>query len=141
MDAVRRMPMWGIDLILAIVMAAVAVGVERVTQGRIDTNNVIIVVGLGSFLLLQMGAGLARRGRTLGCLFTFGITWLLPCAVALVFATNSDISHIVRDSTPFFVLLGFLLIIIMTITLERIRRADERRFARAAAQAAQTIDA
>jgi hypothetical protein len=34
----------------------------------------------------------------------------------------------VRDSMPFFILVGFILIFIMLVTLERIRKADELRY-------------
>jgi hypothetical protein len=59
------------------------------------------------------------------------ITWILPCAVVLYFLTNPDYLNVIRDSTPFFVYLGFVVIAIMGITFERVRQADEKRFAAA----------
>jgi hypothetical protein len=118
-----------VDALVAALLAAIAVAVERATQGRIDNRDVVLVVGVGGFVLLRVGAVLARAGRTLGCLYAFAVSWVLPCAVLLFFVANPGLSNIIRDSTPFFVLLGFVAIAIMAITFERVRREDERRFA------------
>lgn len=131
MDFIKRIPDWGIDLIVAVALAGIAIAVERLTQGRIDNPEILGVVGGGSFLLLRIGAVLAKAGRTLGCLYGFVITWILPCAVVFYFLANPDYLNILRDSTPFFVYLGFVVIAIMGITFERVRQADERRFAAA----------
>lgn len=129
MGFMKRIPDWGIDLIVAVMLAGIAVALERLTQGRIDNPEIVGVVGGGSFLLLRIGALLAKAGRTLGCLYGFVITWILPCAVVFYFLANPDYLNIIRDSTPFFVYLGFVVIAIMGITFERVRQADERRFA------------
>lgn len=132
MDFIKRTPAWGIDLIVALGLAGIAIALERFTEGRIDNRDVFLVVGGGGFLLLRIGAILAKAGRTLGCLYGFVITWILPCAVVLYFLANPDYLNIIRDSTPFFVYLGFAVIAIMAITFERVRQADERRFTAAA---------
>ncbi len=132
MNSMNRIPGWGIDLMMALALAGLAIAVERLTEGRIDNRDVVLVVGGGGFLLLRIGALLAQAGRTLGCLYGFVITWILPCAVVLYFLANPDYLNIIRDSTPFFVYLGFVVIAIMAITFERVRQADERRFAAAA---------
>lgn len=129
MAQLNRLPAWLFDLVVALLMVALAITVERATQGRLDNRDIALSVGVGGFLLLRLGALLANAGRTLGCMYAFAITWLLPCAVVLYFVANRNLVNIIRDSAPFFVLLGFLLIAIMGITFERIRRADERRFA------------
>lgn len=132
MDSIKRIPAWVVDVTVALLFAGIAVAIERFTQGRIDTPEIIGVVGGGSFILLRGGAILAQAGRTLGCLYGFVITWILPCAVVLYFVLNPGYMNIIRDSTPFFVYLGFVAIAIMGITFERVRQADERRFAAAA---------
>jgi hypothetical protein len=129
MDFIKRIPAWVVDLIIALILAGIAIAIERFTQGRIDNRDVFLVVGGGSFILLRIGAVLAKAGRTLGCLFGFVITWILPCAVVLYFLANADYLNVIRDSTPFFVYLGFIVIAIMGITFERVRQADEKRFA------------
>jgi hypothetical protein len=132
MDFIKRIPGWVLDLVIALVLAGIAVALERLTQGRIGSPEVFSVVGGSSFLLLRGGAVLAKAGRTLGCLYGFVITWILPCAVVIYFIANPDYLNIIRDSTPFFVYLGFVVIAIMGITFERVRQEDERRFAAAA---------
>lgn len=131
MNFLKRIPGWAIDVVVALLLAGMAIAIERFTEGRIDNQHVLLIVGGGGFLLLRIGAILARAGRTLGCLFGFVITWILPCAVVLYFLATPDSLNIIRDSTPFFVYLGFVVIAIMGITFERVRQADERRFAAA----------
>jgi hypothetical protein len=123
-----RAPAWLVDGLIALVLAAVAITLERQTQGRIASETVALWVGGGSFALLRAGATLARAGRTLGCLFVFGITWLLPCAALLYIASSLRMKVLVRDSLPLFVLLGLILILIMVVTFERIRVADIARY-------------
>lgn len=125
----RSVPAWLVDLMVAIFLTAVAYGVERATEGRLFTRDLVFWVGGGSFLLLRLGATLARAGRTLGCLYVFAITWLLPCSAALFLTADSDWRAMLRDSSPLFIALGFFLILIMLITFERLRLADEARFA------------
>jgi hypothetical protein len=119
---------WVVDGLLALALAVIAITLERQTQGRIASQTVALWVGGGSFVLLRVGAALARAGRTLGCLFVFTITWLLPCAVLLYIASSTPLKAMVRDSLPLFVLLGFILIFIMVVTFERIRVADVARY-------------
>lgn len=125
----RTPPRWALDIGIAIALTLVGIAVERWTQGRLFDSQIAWIVGGGSFLLLRVGDGLARRGRTLGCLFLVALTWLLPCSAALFFSVVPSVRHIPRDSMPFFALLGLFLIVIMVITLERLRLADEARFA------------
>lgn len=125
----RSIPSWILDILIAATLAAIGLVIERQTDGRLFTSTIVLWVGGGSFLLLRLGAILARAGRTLGCLFTFAITWLLPCIVVLTFAISPDMQATIRDSSPFFLSLGLFLIAIMIITFERIRIADQARFA------------
>lgn len=125
----RTIPGWLIDAGLAVVLALVALAVERWSEGRLFTRDVLLWVGGGSFLLLRLGDLFARAGRTLGCLFVFAMTWLLPCAVALYFTLVPARRAVLRDSLAFFVLLGFVIILIMVVTFERMRVADVARFA------------
>lgn len=122
----RRNPLagWVFDGILAALMVAVAIGVERWTQGRIANTTLVVWVGSVYFLLLRLGAWLARLGRTLGCLFGFAVTWLLPCGVVGYIALSGDRMARVRDSLPLFILLGVYLVIVMAVTLERVRAHD-----------------
>ena len=121
------------DVAIATVLVAVAIVVERQTQGRLDSWMVVAPwVGAGSFLLLRLGAILGGADRTLGCGFVFAMTWLLPCATLLFVNASTDRRAMVRDSAPFFVALGFFLILIMIVTFERMRLADVARFAKRA---------
>ncbi|MGH2542816.1 MAG: hypothetical protein ACRDIB_08465 [Ardenticatenaceae bacterium] len=115
------------DLVLALLLVVLSLTVERATQGRLSNITIVLWVGLGGFLLLRLGAIMARAGRTLGCLFVFALTWLLPCTLLLYLVASPDLKVIVRDSLPFFILAGFILILIMIVTLERTRSADEAR--------------
>ncbi len=123
----RRIPGWVLDAVLAALMVAAAVAVERWTQGRIANTTLIVWVGGLYFLLLRLGAGLARMGRTLGCLFGFLVTWLLPCGAVGYIALSSDRMAAVRDSLPLFVLLGGYLVVVMAVTFERMRALDAAR--------------
>lgn len=122
-----RFPGWLRDLLLAVVALALGVAIERATEGRLFTGTIVLWLGLGSFLLLRVGAALAARGRTLGCGFVFAITWVLPCAALLYMMANPSLQRVVRDSPTFFLYLGFVLIGIMVVTFERLRIADEKR--------------
>jgi hypothetical protein len=124
----RPIPGWLADLLLALALVGIAIAVERQTQGRLANETIALWTGLGSFILLRVGATLARAGRELGCLFVFAMTWLLPCASVLYLAINRRMTATVRDSLSFFFLLGFFIILIMIITFERIRRADATRY-------------
>ncbi len=115
------------DGLMALMLAGIGIVVERQTQGRLFTETIVLWVGIGSFVLLRSGAVLARAGRTLGCGFVFTITWLLPCAVLLYMMTSTNLQRVMRDSFPFFIYLGFVLIFIMLVTFERLRLADEAR--------------
>ncbi len=117
------------DLLVALLLAGVGLLVERVTQGRLWSESILLWVGGGSFVLLRVGARLAQAGRTLGCGFVVVITWLLPCIALLYMVINPTMQRVVRDSTPFFAYLGVVLILIMVVTFERLRLADERRHA------------
>lgn len=127
MSPPTRLPAWLVDLLLALLLVGLGVGVERLSQGRLANESIALWVGGGSFLLLRLGAKLAQAGRTLGCLFAFAITWLLPCLAVLYLASSNEAARIVRDSTTFFLMLGVFLIMIMVVTLERLRRADAQR--------------
>ncbi len=124
----RSIPSWLVDALVAVVLFVIALVVERQTDGRLFTSQILLSVGTGSFILLRLGAAFARAGRTLGCLFVFAITWVLPCSAALFLSVNPDTRAMLRDSGPFFILLGIFLILIMLITFERLRMADEARF-------------
>ena len=124
----RSIPSWLVDALVAVVLFVIALVVERQTDGRLFTSQILLSVGTGSFILLRLGAAFARAGRTLGCLFVFAITWVLPCSAALFLSVNPDTRTMLRDSGPFFILLGIFLILIMLITFERLRMADEARF-------------
>ena len=124
----RSIPSWLLDALVAVVLFVIALLVERQTDGRLFTSQILLSVGTGSFILLRLGAAFARAGRTLGCLFVFAITWVLPCSAALFLSVNPDTRTMLRDSGPFFILLGIFLILIMLITFERLRMADEARF-------------
>jgi hypothetical protein len=126
---IQRLPGWMVDGLMAALFALVAVVVERQTEGRLATSTIALWIGVGSFLLLRLGAGFARAGRTLGCGFVFALTWLLPCVVALSFSLDANRRAIVRDSPLFFILSGIFVILIMVLTFERIRLADVARFA------------
>lgn len=128
----RTPPRWLMDAGIALILALVGIAIERWTEGRLASDDIALWVGAGSFLLLRVGDGLVRQGRTLGCLFLVTLTWLLPCSTALFFAAVPRVRNMPRDSMPFFALLGLFLIVIMVITLERLRLADEARFARPA---------
>lgn len=123
----KQFPGWLVDLLLALLLAGVGLLIERLTDGRLWTATILWWVGGGSFLLLRLGARLAQAGRTLGCAFVLGITWLLPCVTLLYMMSNDHLQRVVRDSTPFFAFLGFVLILVMLVTFERLRLADERR--------------
>lgn len=129
MNVTKKLPSWLIDGVVAALLVVIALVVERQTQGRLFTSQIVLSVGGGSFVLLRLGAGFARAGRTLGCLFAFAITWVLPCSAALFLSVNPDTQSMLRDSGPFFMLLGFFLILIMLITFERVRIEDQARFA------------
>ncbi|GEM_PF-6435499 len=116
-----RMPGWLQDALVAALMVVVAVAVERWTQGRVANSTIVLWVGGVYFALLRLGAWLARLGRTLGCLFGFGVTWLLPCGVVAYVALSGDRMAVIRDSLPLFMLLGLFLVLVMVITLERVR--------------------
>ncbi|MDQ7028903.1 MAG: hypothetical protein Q9O62_03560 [Ardenticatenia bacterium] len=122
-----RMPGWLQDALLAALMVVVAVVVERWTQGRVANSTIVVWVGGLYFVLLRLGAWLARMGRTLGCLFGFGVTWLLPCGAVAYVALSGDRVATVRDSLPLFILLGVFLVVVMTITLARVRAHDMSR--------------
>lgn len=123
----RALPAWAVDIAMALVLAGMGLMVERLTQGRLFTETILLWVGGGSFVLLRLGARLARAGRTLGCGFAFLITWLLPCVLVLYMMANSGLQRVVRDSPPFFLYLGLVLILIMLLTFERVRQADVAR--------------
>ncbi len=127
-----------LDLLLASLLAAVAVALERTTQGRVATESILLWVGVGFFAALRIGAVLARAGRTLGCGYVFLLTWVLPCVLLLYLIASSDMQRVVRDSVPLFVLLGLYLIVVMVVTFERLRLADERRAALGRVPLAQT---
>lgn len=120
----NRLPAWTIDLLVAGALLLLAVGVERLTQGRIANETLALWIGGGMFVLLRLGATLARAGRTLGCLFTLGATWLIPCLAVGALVSSSEAQRIVRDSLPLFLLLGGYLIAFLAITFERLRRYD-----------------
>jgi len=122
------LPSWLIDALLAALLVGIALIVERFTEGRLFTSTIVLSVGIGTFVLLRLGGAFAQVGRTVGCLFVFAMTWVLPCAAALFFTVHPDRRAIVRDSLPFFTLVGFFLILIMLITFERLRLADVARF-------------
>ena len=122
------LPGWLIDALLAALLVGIALIVERLTEGRLFTSTIVLSVGIGSFVLLRLGAAFAQVGRTVGCLFVFAMTWVLPCAAAFFFTINPDRGAIVRDSLPFFTVVGFFLIVIMLVTFERLRLADVARF-------------
>lgn len=124
------MPGWLLDLGIALLLGGGALLLERLTEGRLPSRDVFLFVGAGTFLLLRAGARLARAGRTLGCLFVGGVTWLLPCAGALFLTVDGDRRAIVRDSLPLFMVVALFLILVMVLTFERMRVADERRHAR-----------
>ncbi len=119
-----RLPGWLLDAVLTALMVAVAIAVERWTQGRIANTSLVLWVGGVFFLLLRLGAWLARLGRTLGCLFGFLVTWLLPCGAVGYIVLSSDRVATVRDSLPLFMLLGGYLIVVMAVTFERVRAHD-----------------
>jgi hypothetical protein len=127
----RSIPGWLVDLLIALALVGIAIVVERQTQGRLGNDTIALFVGLGTLLLLRLGATLAQAGREMGCLFVFAITWVLPCASVLYVASSARLAAMVRDSLAFFTLLGFFLILIMIVTFERIRRADEARYPKA----------
>ena len=122
------LPGWLIDALLAALLVGIALIVERLTEGRLFTSTIVLSVGIGSFVLLRLGAAFAQVGRTVGCLFVFAMTWVLPCAAAFFLTINPDRGVIVRDSLPFFTVVGFFLILIMLVTFERLRLADVARF-------------
>jgi hypothetical protein len=119
-----RVPGWVVDVGIAAGLALLAIVVERLTEGRLANEWLVLWVGGGMFVLLRVGAVLARAGRTLGCLFAFLATWLIPCVTVLVMTTSSDVQRVIRDSLPLFLMLGGYLVAFMAITLERMRRYD-----------------
>lgn len=127
-SVVRKVPGWLLDLAVSIVLAIIAVVIERATEGRLSTSQVASVTWAGSFLFLRAGATLARAGRTLGCLFVFFLTWLMPCFALVGLAISPEWQRVVRDSTPLFAASGLFLILIMVMTFERMRLADQARF-------------
>lgn len=122
-----RLPSWFIDLVVAAALAALAAAVERATQGRLSTGSVLAGVGLGLFLLLRVGALLARAGRTLGCGFAFLVAWLLPCIGLGFIVGSTGAQRVARDSLPLFLLAGVYLIAVMALTFERVRVHDVAR--------------
>lgn len=126
----ERLPAWALDIGVALLLAAVGLGVERLTEGRLFTESILLWVGGGTFVLLRLGARLAQMGRTLGCGFVFLITWLLPCVLLLYMISNSHLQRVIRDSPAFFLYLGLVLILIMLLTFERVRQADVARYER-----------
>lgn len=125
---IRSMPSWLVDVLVALLLFVIAFAVERQTEGRLFASQMFPIVAGGSFVLLRLGSFFAGIGREIGCLFVFAMTWVLPCAGAFFLSINPDIRAIIRDSWSFFILLGFFLILIMLITFERLRLADETRF-------------
>jgi len=122
------MPSWLVDALVALFLFVIAFIMERQTEGRLFASQMFAVVAGGSFVLLRLGNLFARVGREVGCLFVFVMTWVLPCAAAFFLSINPDTRAVIQDSGSFFILLGFFLILIMVITFERLRLADETRF-------------
>jgi EamA domain-containing membrane protein RarD len=122
-----RLPSWLIDLLIAAGLAVIAVTIERATQGRLSTVSVLLSVGLGLFLLLRIGAILARAGRTLGCGFAFLVVWLVPCIGLGLLVGSSEVQRVMRDSLPLFLLIGVYLLVVMGLTFERVRVHDTAR--------------
>ncbi len=131
----KTIPSWAIDAGIALLLAFVSYVAERVTQGQLFTDYIylVVTVALGVFVLLRGGNLFAKAGTTLGCLYVFAITWILPCSTALIITGVPRFRDAVQNSPAFFVLAGFYLLAIMGITFERMRRNDERRVKRAAA--------
>ena len=125
---IRSMPSWLVDALVASILFVIAFVVERQTEGRLFASQMFAVVGGGSFVLLRLGSFFAGVGREVGCLFVFAMTWVLPCSAAFFLSINPDTRAIIQDSSSFFMSLGFFLILIMVITFERLRLADEARF-------------
>ncbi len=125
---IKSMPSWLIDALVAMILFAIAFVVERQTEGRLFTSQMFVIVVGGSFVLLRLGNFFAGVGREIGCLFVFAMTWVLPCGGAFFLSINPNTRAIIQDSSSFFMLLGFFLILIMVITFERLRLADETRF-------------
>lgn len=125
---IRSMPSWLVDALVALFLFVIAFVVERQTEGRLFASEMFAIVTGGSFVLLRLGSFFGGVGREVGCLFVFAITWVLPCAGGFFLAINPDTRAVIQDSRSFFMLLGFFLILIMVITFERLRLADEARF-------------
>lgn len=115
------------DVLVAAGLAVLAAVVERVTQGRLATTSVLLWIGLGFFVLLRLGALLARAGRTLGCGFAFLVVWLLPCLGLALLVSSGEVQRVIRDSLPLFLLIGVYLLVVMGLTFERVRVHDTAR--------------
>ncbi|KPL89253.1 hypothetical protein [Ardenticatena maritima] len=124
----RQVPGWLIDLLLVAGMIALSIAVERATQGRIANTSIIVWVGAVYFVLLRVGAFLARVGQTLGCLGALVMAWVLPCGFVGWLALSPDRQAMARDSIYLFALQGVFIIIVMWMTFERIRYHDQQRF-------------
>lgn len=127
-NPVAALPGWALDALLALLLVAAGIVLERITQGRVANESIALFVGLGSFGLLRLGALFGAVGRTVGCLFVFALTWVLPCAGFIYMTTDRTMQRVVRDSVPLFLYLGLVLIIIMLVTFERMRLADVTRY-------------
>lgn len=125
---IRSMPSWLVDALVAGILFVIAFVVERQTEGRLFASQMFAIVGGGSFVLLRLGYFFAGVGREVGCLFVFAMTWVLPCGAAFFLSINPDTRSMIQDSSSFFMLLGFFLILIMVITFERLRLAGLQRF-------------
>lgn len=137
---IRSMPSWLLDILVALILFVIAFVVERQTEGRLFAREMFMIVTGGSFVLLRLGHFFAGVGREVGCLFVFAMTWVLPCAGALFLVVNPDTRAVIQDSSSFFMLLGFFLILIMVITFERLRLMDEARFKQKEASAQKKLD-
>lgn len=122
-----QLPSWFIDILVAAALATLSVIVERATEGRLATTSVFLWVGVGIFVLLRIGAVLARRGRTLGCGFAFVVVWLIPCIGLGLLVSSSEVQRVIRDSLPLFLLIGVYLLVVMGLTFERVRVHDTAR--------------